>query len=429
MTEAIMLLGIALASFFLIDPVYGGALTGSGVAKAVVIVFVAGPALFHFLGRALADPRQWQRSWRDTVQAWWPIFLLGLFITIGSLSARYGRDIIETFLNFGLGMLLLPLMALAIDSSGHRLLFFKGLAVIYVATALLMYVVAGAKLHTLHEQIFIAVPLGLYLLVARKPKLWSTLLGLALVIGTVVAFKNTTFILVGVALAAWVLVLALRVSHRSDKLRSFTTLYFGALLVLAVVCAVAIVWWWRREHLPSGNTGYRIEMYGIAIRRFLKSPLWGTAFADPSVTYFQLYEVAVGTNYLPTHSDVLDLLGHGGVIAIALWLATVWRILSITASAFSAVAAQQAPDNERGWRWLFVLGMIQVGAMVTYAFNPPLIRLVNGLWIWGGAGALWALHRYLTQPELAPAAVPRRAMQGLGRRGKFPSSRSSATAP
>lgn len=423
-----MLLGIALASIFLIDPLYGGALTGSGAAKAVVIVFVFGPMLFHFLGRMLAAPQQWARSWRDMLHAWWPISLLALFITAGSLVARYDRNIIETFLNFGLGMLLLPLMALAVDSSAHRLAFFKGLAAIYVATSLLMYVVAGAKLHTLHEQIFIAVPLGLYFLTARKATPWTTLLGLALVIGTVVAFKNTTFILVATALAAWAVILALRVAQRGDRLRSFTIIYFGLLLALAVVCAAGLAWWWRREHLPSGNTGYRIEMYGIAIRRFLNSPLWGTAFADPSVTYFQLYEVAVGTNYLPTHSDVLDILGHGGLIAIGLWLATVWRILAITASAFAAMVARQAPSNERAWRWLFVLGMVQVGALITYAFNPPLIRLVNGLWIWGGAGVLWALHRYLTldQPSHVPATAPRRRGAAGNR---YSASRSPAAAP
>lgn len=404
MTEALMLIGVALASFFLIDPVYGGALTGSGVAKAVVLVLVVGPMLLHFLGRMLADEKRWAQTLHAVLRDWWPISLLGLFITAGSLVARYGRDIPETFLNFGLGMFLLPLMALAVEVSAHRLLLFKGLATIYVATALLMYVVAGAKLHTLHEQIFIAVPVGMYFLTARKQKLWTVALGLLLVFGTLVAFKNTTFILVAVSLVVWAVVLSVRTARRADPLRSFTFIYFGLLLLAAVAIAVAVAWWLRRDALPSGNTGYRIEMYGIAIQRFLDSPLWGTAFAEASVTYFRLYEVAVGTNYLPTHSDMLDMLGHGGLIAISLWLATVWRILSITGAAFAAMTSPQAHADERGWRWLFVLGMIQVGALITYAFNPPLIRLVNGLWIWGGAGVMWALHRYLTQPASARVA-------------------------
>lgn len=405
MTEGLILFGIGLSSIFLIDPFFGGALTASGAAKAAVLLFVLGPIVLHFLGRALANGRQWQSSSSAALRDWWPVLLLGTFIFVGSSVARFGKGIEETFLSFGIGMAFAPIMGLAIDVSAHQKLFFKALAGLYIMTACLMYVVAAAGLHTLHEQIFIAVPLGIYFLIARPLTPWKLISGLLLTFGTLVTFKNTTFILIGFSIFIWFAVLVTRLARRKGQLEAVTTIYFSVVLFLAVVVSVAVLWASRPQHLPTGNTEYRIEMYGIAFRRFLHSPIWGTAFSEPSVTFFQLYQVAVGTNYLPTHSDVLDMLAHGGVIAIGLWLATVWRILKMAAAAFGAITSTSSVENETWWRWLFVLGILEIGAIITYSFNPPLSRLVNGLWIWGGAGVMWALHRRLTAQSFSGYAA------------------------
>ena len=405
MSEILIVIGMALSGLFLTDPFYGGGLTKSGLAKGVVLVFVGGPLLLHYVNRLFADAAGWRRSLGAVTAAWWPVMVLALLITAGSVYARQANKINETFLNMGLGMFFLPLFALAVDSSARKALFLRGLLVVYLLTALSMFGVAAARFHVLHEQIFWAVPVGMYFLAAHRVSPVKVVAGLALTGLSLLAFKNTTFLLVLMCLAAWVVFLLLRMKAQPDRLKALVTIYFSALAVLALAVAGAVGWWLIRDTLPHGNASYRLEMYGIALRRFLASPVWGSLFTESSVNYFGLYKIPTAeSQYLPTHSDILDILAHGGLTATALWLATVWRILGIAASAFSVVVRGETGSQDCGWRWLLVLGLVQVGAVVTYAVNPPLIRLVDGLWIWGGAGVLWALQRHLAAATKPVAA-------------------------
>src|SRR5262245_30654161 len=111
MTELLLLFGLGVSGLLLVDPFFSGALTKSGVAKLEVLVLVVAPLLVHCLGRMHADPALWRRSFGAVLRQWWPALLLGLLITGGSLYAREVREVRETFLNFGLGLLFLPLMA------------------------------------------------------------------------------------------------------------------------------------------------------------------------------------------------------------------------------------------------------------------------------------------------------------------------------
>jgi hypothetical protein len=206
-----------------------------------------------------------------------------------------------------------------------------------------------------------------------------------------------------------------RWSADSDKLRALVKLYFGVLAVVGIAIALVIAWTMFRSQLPTGSPEYRFEMYSIAWRRFLSSPIWGAAFTDTGVTYFELFRTATETRSLPTHSDVLDILAHGGLLAIGLWALSVWKLLVICFDALGTLArggrrAVEAPIKAaamRPWRWLFVMSLLQVCAIVTYAFNPMLLRPVHGIWVWGGAGLTWALHRLLTDSERGAAASAR----------------------
>ena len=177
----------------------------------------------------------------------------------------------------------------------------------------------------------------------------------------------------------------------------------------ATAAGVGVAWWRYRELLPSGNVVYREEMYGIAWRAFLDSPLWGTAFTDASVVYFRLFQVATSTQYLPTHSDLLDLLAHGGVVAGALWLLFAWRQWVILWFAGRVLALRNQQGDLAPYRWLGVLALIQAGALITYAINPVMISPVYAYWIWGSAGVMWALHRELTAKRL-PVKLTRQAL-------------------
>lgn len=424
MTETLIVLATTFAGFLLIDPFFGGALTKATIAKWPLLALVFGSLTFHLLGRALTDPARLRRAAGEVLRAWWPLVVLASWVTLGSLFARFAESIRESFLGLGLGMFCLPLMAVAVRSSRQPEAFLKGLAAVYVATVLGMLVVLLSDLHVFHEEIFVAVPLGAYFLAARPVKLWRFVLGLALIAACLFSFKNTTFLIVLAVLAACGVVWSQRLLRRRNRMGVVAAVYFLLPVLMVGAAALFWVWWTNRGELPSGNVEYRTEMYGIAWRRFLESPLWGTGFTDSSVTYFELFRVATRVQTLPTHSDILDMLAHGGLIAIGLWLLTVWRLLRLGAAGVGQLAAAPFGAANRAWRWLFVLSLVQLGALITYAVNPPLINPAHAFWVWGSAGVLWALHRQLTDPLAPPVAlvhqVPSRlqlstwALLGLG---------------
>ena len=408
MTETLFVMVTAFAGLLIADPVYGGALTKASVAKWPLLGLALGALTFHLLGRAATDPGRLRRSVSAMLATWWPIVVLSLFIIAGSAYARYGDSVKENFLGMGIGMLFMPMAAVTIDASAHRRGFLQALGVIYALTAAAMLGVLVSGSHVFHEEIFLVVPLGAYFLCAPRMQWWKALLGFALIAACLFSVKNTTFLLVLVTLVGSGFVWLVRLLRRSNRLALITGLYFGIPALLGGAAALYLTYARYKSDLPTGNVEYRVEMYTIAWNHFLDSPIWGTLFTDSSVHYFDLYRVALATQNLPTHSDILDLLAHGGLIAISLWLLVVWRLMRIGWDAVQTLAYAEPGDGEmRGWRCLLVMAMVQLSAIITYAVNPPLISPVHGFWIWGSAGAMWALHRVLRGVAMPVAARPR----------------------
>ncbi|HLL19959.1 MAG TPA: O-antigen ligase family protein [Rubrivivax sp.] len=398
MTEGLIAVALAIAGLTLITLQDAGAFI-----KGVVWGFTLLVLLLHIAGRAVTAPERLRAAIAEVVHDWWPVMGLAIFILAGSFVARFADDIRETFLGFGIGMLFLPLVAVAVRSSARPLVFLKLLAFVYVCTVLGMLALLGAGRGPFHEEIFVGVPLGAYFLSIRPLRPGHALLGLALIGACLLSVKNTTFLLVLTTLTACTIVWIARVASGRDQLRAVTGIYFALLTLVGLIVALVAAYFQYKSQLPSGSPEYRIEMYGIAWRRFLDSPLWGSAFTDSAVTYFELYRVAVATQHLPTHSDVLDILAHGGIVGFLLWGLTAWRLMAIGWDSLRVVAAGSvsgqasgATADMRAWRWLFVASLVQVGAIVTYAFNPLLHRPSHGVVIWGVAGVMWALHRHLT---------------------------------
>lgn len=398
MTQSLLVLATAIASFLFVDPVLQGALVKTAFAKTIILVVGVGAFGFHIFARAVVARRRAGRAMREVVSAWWPLMLLAVFIVSGSLYARFVGEIKETFLGMGLGMLFLPMVAIAVRSSDSAFFLMKSLAAIYIATVISMYALLFSTPQRFHESIFLAAPIGAYFLIERDWNWFRVFFGLALIAACVYSLKNTTFIMVLFNVAACLLLKARRRVDRGNRLAASLWIYCIAVCTCACGAALFLIWRQFRQVLPSGNVEYRIEMYGIAWRRFLASPIWGTGFAESAVNYFRLYKVEVDTQNLPTHSDILDILAHGGTIAFGLWLMVAWRIAVIEIASARVLIAARADQDVRPWQWLFVLGLIQVDAMITYAVNPPLVNPVQGFWIWGGAGLMWALHRELTNP-------------------------------
>jgi hypothetical protein len=400
MTEGFIVFVTSLVALVLVDPFYGGGMTKAGLAKIIVLIFAFSALLFHCFGRAVVSPQRFSAACREMLADWWPLLLLGSFVTGGSIYARAVDDIRESFLNVGLGMLFLPLLAVAVRSAEKPMLFMKWLAAVFILTALGSYPILALGLHDFHESIFIIVPLGVYLICGRSFSPWRSVIGLALIGGCVLSVKNTTFVLVLVTLLYCLALWAVRFFRYGNPLAHAMGVLASAPLLLAGAGALGYAWWKHREVLPSGNVEYRAEMYAIAWRTFRDSPIWGTAFTDPSVVFFTLFRVASSTQFLPTHSDLLDLLAHGGLIAAVLWLLVMWRVQVIGWSATLTLVRRPEDVDLRPYQWLAVLFLVQVGGLITCAINPVWISPVYAFWYWGSGGVMWALYKETTGPKL-----------------------------
>lgn len=398
MTEWFIVLATALAGLFLADPFFGGWLARSVFAKVLTVGAVTVALSFHLLARATFDPVAFGASSRKVFSRWWPITVLAIFIIAGSSYAIKVEHIKSNFLNFGLSMLFLPAMAISIDSSRNPMGLLKWLGIVYVLTVLTFLIEMPFTKSTHHEEIFVAVPLGIYFLSAAKLNIWKLLLGFSLIGACAFSIKNTTFIMMGAVIMTAFLLWTFRLAKIKDGLKAAVFLMCAVLFCGAFLSSTFVAWLKFKHKLPHGNTEYREEMYKIAWDKFLDSPVWGTSFAGESVTYFGLYKVDMPTPYLPTHSDILDILANGGVIGFSLWLLTVVNVFFFLYVSLKRLAGESL-ENEQAWRCMLVLSMLQICGIITYAVNPPLINPLHGYWIWGGLAVTWALWRQLTQGE------------------------------
>lgn len=400
MTEGLIVFASFISGLLLSDPFYAGGLTKSGFAKGLVYVFGFGTLGFHCLARAAISPERFAAALREVWAAWWPLVLLSIFVIAGSTYARTVDDIKESFLNMGLGMLFLPLFALSVRSSDNPLTTMKWLAGMLILVALTALPMLATGFRIFHELMFLFAPIGTYLILAPRFSAWRMVLGLAMIGVCLLSFKNTTFLLVLLSLFACIGVWLARVVRIKNRLG----VVVGALVVVPAALVglffAAMAWVRHRDTLPSGNVPYRLEMYEIAWNKFLESPVWGSGFTDASVIYFQLFKVAQETQYLPTHSDPLDLLAHGGLIAAVLWLLVVRRQFVIAWFAGRELATRPSGVDLTRHRWLAMLALMQIGAIVNYSFNPVMINPVYAYWMWGSAGVMWALYQEIVAPPL-----------------------------
>jgi O-antigen ligase len=161
------------------------------------------------------------------------------------------------------------------------------------------------------------------------------------------------------------------------------------LFVLGATAAALFAWLGSRGalDLPTGNVDYRMETYGAAWQRFLDSPLWGTLFATEAVEKFTLYSIRGSRNTLPSHSDVMDLLANGGILAMALWIYALGRIARVVRA--NLLVSQQL---DHGWApYAHTLAVMSAAGVVTYAFNPILLQPPMAFLLWTNLGMLVGL--------------------------------------
>ncbi|MDH5339634.1 MAG: hypothetical protein OEW22_07655, partial [Rubrivivax sp.] len=240
-----------------------------------------------------------------------------------------------------------------------------------------------------HELEFLVIPLVVYVATLRpQMRLRDTVLVWSGIASIVLFSKNTGYLtaLVVVAYLWW---MHWRVTtHRAIAVRRTLQWLLGAALLAGAVGAYTYLRSTQSAAIPSGNTEFRVHMYGLAWQRFLDSPLWGQAYAASAVQRFTLYEIRRPGNILPTHSDLLDILSHGGLLGIGLWLAAHVKLLGNTWRQVLARRGELAPHVVA---MAHTFTCMVLAGVVTYAFNPLLLDPTRALVVWGQFGLLAGL--------------------------------------
>ena len=134
--------------------------------------------------------------------------------------------------------------------------------------------------------------------------------------------------------------------------------------------------------MPSGNPGYRIRTYERAIARFEESPAWGTLFDARSTVRFTAFFIDDG-DQLPTHSDVLDLAAHGGVVALGL---LAWAYIRIGRVVHRALLREEQTTELGAAAHMFFC--MSLAAIAVYGFNPVMLQPDKALLLWSPLGVL-----------------------------------------
>lgn len=412
------LLASAVAAVVVVDPL-GWELTADPLTRHLALALAVPPLLLTLAGRSINTPSWQRRGYLATpLRVAWPLPALAVLIITGSLYARFFAQIPSTFLNVGTYMLMTPCAAaLVLQSDAPDNLLRNHLRILLAAaTVMSIGLIANfGEREVYHEQIFLVIPLAaLFFVQTRRTALdW---LGCAFFLSMAwFSHKYTSYLIGGATAVYMVIVVGLPRVHWRSRLAFTAAIYWTSLLTLLALAVFAWIALHRPDALPSGNLEYRLHTYAAAWHRFVESPLWGTLFTGEAAEKFSLYTIKSSDNMLPTHSDVMDLLAHGGIVAVLLWASALARI------------ARMAVRNLLGPRFLdypwapyaHVLALMSLAAVITYAFNPILLQPSMAYLVWTNLGLLLGIC--LRAAADAPSMQPADAARVAGRRDLLPS--------
>lgn len=388
-SEHLYLLAAAVAVIVAVDP-FEWRLDADPVVKHLALMIAAPAMVATFIGRALRSPLERKPYVSRTLRAAWPLLLLALMILGGSLHARLFLDIRSTFLNFGLYMLVTFGAASMVLQSEDPQALLRAYFRLLIAGAAVMGISLiyhyGIR-QVYHEEIFLVIPIAVFFLARPRRGLAAWAAFAYFLSMSWFSHKYTSYI-IGVLTVAYIaLFIALpRMRSRSGlyRLAAVYGFFLAALAAGAVVHYVALH---SAVELPTGNPEYRLHTYAQAWERFVESPLWGTFFTAEAVEKFTPFAIGIADNRLPTHSDILDLLANGGVVAMLLWVAGLAAIFRL---AFRSVLHPERVD-ENCAAYGHTLAAVSIAGVFTYAFNPILLQPPMAYLLWTSLGLLLGL--------------------------------------
>lgn len=393
MTDIGFLFGMMLVIIWALDPgrVYLDQIPN---VKHFPVVLVLGSVGLAIFGAKLNQP--WGQpavySLLDAARDFKWLLTFALFVIGGSLIAKYGRGINETFLTMGVFSLAAPITAWFIRNSSQPARCQRLLVVAYIFGALLSATFqiksfgAGEIFHNREHLVIPVLGAALYFL----PGVFAKVVGVGVIVAVGASGgKNTGYIVVLLTLGMLALI---GVGHRVAKREVGTEkLLIKLAVIVALVASMAGLFFAYTKFqklLPTGNPTYRLHTYELAIDRFLDSPVWGEAFLDASVERFDLFKVGTATQVLPTHSDPLDIAAHGGIIGIGCWLMALAPLLL---RCWRSVLGGRGPPGGGSPVVFHVYLFIVTCGLFVCAVNPILNIPNQAFAFWAALGALMTM--------------------------------------
>ena len=385
MTDYGFLFAMLLALFVIvIDDGLGWRLEKIAITKHLPALFSLLPLLLALAGWRLFRPRQQPLR---VLPILWPLLTLAVFMIVGGLYARISLGQSNTFMTPGLYVWAAPLAATMLVRSDHpqRLLrnFFL---MLMLAGALAFYGLAanygGRQVY--HELEYLFPPLAVYAAFAAK-KSWLRWAGVTFFLVFAMLYKKNTGYVAALLVLAYLVFFYVRPHwSRLKDIRKVGALTAFVMAVLMLAAALAYVWANRETYLPTGNIEFRSQTYERAWSRFKESPLWGDGFTAPSTERFTGFDTGVARNVLPTHSDILDILAQGGLLAFVIWL---WGLVRIGRRAYAALLRPDLQPHPLR-PYAHTLACMALAGVLVYAFNPIFMQPVKALLLWGSLGML-----------------------------------------
>ncbi|MGH8717713.1 MAG: O-antigen ligase family protein [Burkholderiales bacterium] len=396
-SEYLYLIAVVVAAFYVVDPFTWGIYRIPEVKHLPLLLTL--PAFVLTMGGRRLGELQSEPVLSRVIASAWPLALLALFIIAGSAFARLAEGIGETLLNSGLYMLMLFVAAAMVLLSKAPEQLIRAYFKILIAAALVMSVsliVNYGVEQVYHVEIFLIIPLAVYCALMLKNPL--------LRIGGVIFFlslalfsmKNTGYLIALMAFLYLGYGFWLPRLRRTNPLSRFSGYYVIFVIVLLIAAGVMFLLAFREAYLPSGSAEFRTWAYQRAWNLFLDSPVWGTAFAARAVEKFTLYDISAAGGVLPTHSDIMDMLAHGGLIAIALWLYG----LFLVARAGNRTLLTPTTYDHPWTPYAHTFAALSLAGIIAYAVNPVLTFPGNAYMLWTNLGFLLGLS---LRPEAIPA--------------------------
>ena len=176
---------------------------------------------------------------------------------------------------------------------------------------------------SLHEIEFWVLPFFLYAYFAART-VQGRLLSVLMLFFTSILTQKLTGYAIGIGAIGYIFSVKI---HDSVEPK-WRPLMMGVVAVVLLVGLglLTLGFFYFEQYLPSGNVSVRLHQYELALDSFFKSPIWGKAYTGSSGELFIEYTKSFN---LPTHSDLLDLLKQGGIIAFALWTIGMYKCIKL----------------------------------------------------------------------------------------------------